>query len=72
MPVAAALLAYLAHSDGTSGRGESASGDIDRILSSLLRSVTLSELLDWRLGPFLSGTWGGGVVCGCDVGGGGM
>ncbi len=64
VPVAAALLAYLANSDGRGGAGggerdalnvAAAIAGVDGLLCGLIRSMNLSELLDWRLGPFLSG-----------------
>jgi hypothetical protein len=53
LPLAASLLAFLAHSERGGGGG--GGGEYDLILCDLLRSTNPADLLDWRLGPLLSG-----------------
>ena len=59
LSVLSALLAFLAQSSERWGEGErEAYGDVDGVLCGLLHSVNPVDLVDWRLGPLLSGELG--------------
>ena len=54
----AAIVTYLAHLRGSERDADASEmAAADRALCELLSSINPAELVDWRLGPFLSGEY---------------